>query len=282
MSSTQAKLTSAIDYLVANYQAQPELEDIAARFGYEPTYFQKIFKEHVGISPKRFIQYMSLKTARDFLLRGASTLEAAYEAGLSGNGRLHDLFVRCEAVTPGDVQKKGAGLNIGYGYHPSPLGELMVAVTPRGVCWLGFQVDESRDRSLQRLRQHFPLAVLHQDQAATSAATERIMDIWKGQGDRRKKVTLDLYGTNFQIQVWQAMLKIPMGVTVSYMTLAESLGKPTASRAVGGAVGANPVSLLIPCHRVIQQSGIIENYGWGSPRKKAILGVEAAEMGLEA
>jgi AraC family transcriptional regulator of adaptative response/methylated-DNA-[protein]-cysteine methyltransferase len=281
MPSTHAKLAEAIDYLVAHYQDQPDLDSLAVRFGYEPTYFQKIFKEHVGISPKRFVQFMSLRTARDFLLQGATTLDAAYAAGLSGTGRLHDLFVQCEAVTPGEVQKKGRGLTIRYGCHATPLGELFVAVTSRGVCWLSFQVDETQSQSLKRLKNHFPHAALVQDQAATEDATAQIMKIWRGQGDKTKKLSLDLYGTNFQLQVWQAMLKIPMGMTVSYMTLADALGKPTASRAVGGAVGANPVSLLIPCHRVIQQSGIIENYGWGSARKKALLGMEVAAMGLE-
>lgn len=279
MTSTHAKLAGAIDYLVAHYQDQPDLEALAAQFGYEPTYFQKIFKEHVGLSPKKFVQYMTYKTARDFLLEGASTLDAAHEVGLSGNGRLHDLFVRCEAVTPGDVQRLGKGLTIRYGYHPSVLGELMIALTPRGVCWLGFQVDQSRDKSYARVRQHFPQANLVQDQAATEVAANDILAIWNGQAEPGKKLNLDLYGTSFQIQVWQAMLKIPMGVTVSYKILGEALGKPSASRAIGGAVGANPVSLLIPCHRVIQQSGIIENYGWGSPRKKALLAAEMAALG---
>jgi AraC family transcriptional regulator of adaptative response/methylated-DNA-[protein]-cysteine methyltransferase len=275
-----AKLTEAIDYLVAHYQEQPDLAELSKRFGYEPTYFQKLFRDYVGISPKRFVQFMSLRTARDFLLQGASTLEAAYEAGLSGTGRLYDLFVQCQAMTPGEFQKHGRGLAIRYGFHPSPLGELMVAVTDRGVCWLGFQIDQSRTLELERLEHHFPGALYIHDQDGTVAATEEILKIWAGQGDAKKKLKLDLVGTNFQIQVWQAMLKIPAGVTVSYKTIAESLGKPKASRAVGGAVGANPISLLIPCHRVIQQSGIIDNYGWGSPRKKSILGVEVAALDL--
>ena len=279
MTSTAAKLTDVIDYLVAHYQDQPELDDLATRFGYEPTYFQKIFRDYIGISPKRFVQFMSLRTAQDFLLQGASTLDAAYAAGLSGNGRLHDLFVQCEAMTPGEFQKRGLGVGVRYGFFPSPLGELMIAITDRGVCWLGFRVDESREQSTERLKKQFPLAQFTIDQEATAPAMQQIMKIWNGQGDQKKKLKLDLVGTNFQIQVWQAMLKIPMGVTISYKTLADALGKPSASRAVGGAVGANPISLLIPCHRVIQQSGIIENYGWGSPRKKAILGVEVAAMG---
>ncbi len=279
MTSTHAKLTDAIDYLVAHYHEQPDLEAVAARFGYEPTYFQKLFKDYIGISPKRFVQFMSLRTARDFLLQGASTLDAAYAAGLSGNGRLHDLFVQCEAMTPGEFQRRGSGLEVRHGFFPSPLGELMIAVTGRGVCWLGFRVDESREQSLARVKKQFPGAVHLNDQEATAPAMNEIMKIWNGQGDSKKKLKLDLVGTNFQIQVWQAMLKIPMGMTVSYLAIADALGKPTASRAVGGAVGANPISLLIPCHRVIQQSGIIENYGWGSPRKKAILGVEVAALG---
>ena len=280
MTSTYTKLAGAIDYLVAHYNDQPDLDVLAKKFGYEPTYFQKIFKDHVGISPKRFVQFMSLNTARDFLLQGASTLDAAYAAGLSGTGRLHDLFVQCDAVTPGEVKALGRGLTVRYGFHDSLLGELMIATTPRGVCWLGFQMDESRDESLNRLAAMYPAAILKEDQDETAQAATAIMAIWNGQGDPTKKLKLEVCGTNFQIQVWRAMLKIPMGVTVSYKTVAESLGKPTASRAVGGAVGANPISLLIPCHRVIQQSGIIENYGWGSPRKKALLGVEVAALGL--
>lgn len=275
----QETLTRAIDYLVAHHDEQPDLDHLAARFGYEPTYFQKIFREHVGISPKRFVQFMSLKTAREFLLDGASTLEAAYAAGLSGTGRLHDLFVHCEAVTPGEVKAQGRGLVVAYGFHHSPLGELMIAVTPRGVCWLGFQVGESREQSLNRLRHSYRWATLVEDNEATQDAAERILSIWRGREESGHKLRLELCGTNFQIQVWQAMLKIPMGMTVSYKALGEALGKPEASRAIGGAVGANPVSLLIPCHRVIQQSGIIENYGWGSPRKKALLGAELASLG---
>lgn len=280
MPSTYEKIARAIDYLVAHYNEQPDLDAVAARFGYEPTYFQKIFREYVGISPKRLVQFMSLKTAKDFLLQGANTLDAAYAAGLSGNGRLHDLFVQCEAVTPGEVKALGRGLIVRYGFYDTPLGELMVATTPRGICWLGFRVDESRAQSLRRLKDVYPLATLTEDESDAAQAAAAIMKIWNGEGDAKSKLKLHLCGTNFQIQVWQAMLKIPMGMTVSYKAIGEALGKPTASRAIGGAVGANPVSLLIPCHRVIQQSGIIENYGWGSPRKKALLASEIAALSL--
>lgn len=272
------KLADAIDYLVANYQTQPELEMLAEKYGYEPTYFQKIFQQHVGLSPKKFVQYMSLKTAKDFLLQGGSTLDAAYEAGLSGNGRLHDLFVTCEAASPGEVKSKGQGMAVRYGTHATPLGELFVARTERGICWLSFQMNGNQDRSLARLHKHWQNAELIEDKDAAEEIASDILNVWNGTADKTRKANLHLFGTNFQIQVWQALLKIPSGSTVSYNAIAKSLGKPDANRAVGTAVGANPISLLIPCHRVIQSTGIIENYAWGSERKKAILGAEMAAL----
>ena len=279
MASTQATLAGAIDYLVAHYHEQPDLEAVAARFGYEPTYFQKIFKDHVGISPKRLVQYMNMKQARELLEGGATTLDAAWATGLSGNGRLHDLFVSCEGATPGDIQSRGQGLNIIYGTHATPIGEIIVAKTAKGICWLGFKVDEREQLCVERIQRHWPKAKLTRDDDAVFEDCEKIMSIWRGQGDKKKKLKLDIYGTNMQIQVWQALLKIPTGETVTYMDIAKQIGKPKASRAIGNAVGANPVSLLIPCHRVIRATGIIDNYGWGSPRKKLILAMEA---GLQA
>jgi len=272
-------IAQAIDYLAALPSGTaPDLDALARKFGYESTHFQKIFKEKVGISPKRMIQYMNYKRARDFLLEGYPTLDAAYHAGLSGGGRLHDLFVACEAATPGMVQKRGEGLDIVYGFHPSPLGEILVAQTSIGVCWMGFTIEGERNIPFGRMKKHWPLARFTQDDDATRGAAEHMLRIWRGQGDAGKKLTLDLHGTNFQIQVWRALLKIPTGGTVSYQDVAQSLGDPNASRAVGTAVGANPVTLLIPCHRVIQKSGIVENYAWGSARKKIILGLEAENV----
>jgi AraC family transcriptional regulator of adaptative response/methylated-DNA-[protein]-cysteine methyltransferase len=268
-------IANTIDYLVANYKAQPELDFLAKRAGYESTHFQKLFKEHVGISPKRLIQYMNMRQARELLEGGRSTLDTALETGLSGNGRLHDLFVSCEGMTPGDIQSRGKGLTITYGLYPTPLGEVMVAKTGKGICWLGFMVNEKSDRSIQRMKHHWPNAKFVHDDAAIKDESVQIMNIWSGQGDKRKKLKLDIYGTNFQIQVWQALLKIPGGETQTYQEIAKIVKKPKASRAVGNAVGANPVSLLIPCHRVIRATGIIDNYGWGSPRKKLILAMEA-------
>lgn len=270
-------VAQAIDYLAAQGNVNSDLDSLASRFGYETTHFQKMFKDHVGISPKRMLQFMNYKRARDFLLEGYPTLDAAYKAGLSGSGRLHDLFVSCEAVTPGMVQKRGKGMTIFYGFHPSPIGEMLVAQTEIGVCWLGFVLNEDRQLLLQMMTRHWPLAVLQEDDLKTRVSAEHILKIWKGQGAQDQKLKLDLRGTNFQIQVWQALLKIPSGAVVSYQDVANALGDPKASRAVGTAVGSNPVSLLIPCHRVIQKNGIVDNYLWGSARKKILLALESGD-----
>jgi AraC family transcriptional regulator of adaptative response/methylated-DNA-[protein]-cysteine methyltransferase len=270
-------IAETIDYLVAHADSALSLDALARRAGYEATHFQKLFKQKVGLSPRQLQHYMAMRRARDFLLDGYPTLQAAYEAGLSGNGRLHDMFVMTEGATPGEVKGRGAGLSIHYGYHPTVLGEILVGATKRGVCWLGFTVCESRDMPFQRMREHWPMAEFVEDEKTTAAYAEQIMQIWRGQASG--KLRLDLFGSNFQIQVWQALLKIPCGATVSYQDVANHLNRPTASRAVGTAVGKNPISLLIPCHRVIQQSGIVENYGWGTPRKKFILGMERAHSG---
>ena len=272
-----AVIANTIDYLAAHHTEQPDLEFLARRAGYESTYFQKMFSEHVGISPKRLVQYMNARHARELLSGGRPTLQAAYETGLSGNGRLHDLFVSCEAVTPGDITRRGAGLKIIYGFYPTFLGEVMIARTARGICYLGFLMDEKRDEPVRRMKRWWPLAEFHEDGAAIADEGRVIAGLWRGADEvkRKGKLKLDLYGTNFQIQVWQALLKIPPGETLTYQDIARQVKKPKASRAVGNAVGANPVSLLIPCHRVIRATGIIDNYGWGSPRKKLLLAVES-------
>ncbi len=269
-------IAESIDYLVAHYRDQPDLAFLAQRAGYEATHFQKLFSQKAGISPKRLIQYMNMRHARDLLAGGAPMLAAAHEAGLSGGGRLHDLFVTCEAVTPGDVQHKGRGLTVTYGFHPTPLGEIMIGQTMRGVCYLGFLIDENRDDPFQKMRRHLPEADYILDNSAIAETAQKIIAIWIGRAPDQPRLTLILHGTNLQLQVWQALLRIPCGETVTYGEIARDLGRPKAARAVGNAVGANPVSLLIPCHRVIRGTGIIDNYGWGSPRKKLILGMEGA------
>lgn len=272
-------IAEAIDYLVAHHHEQPALEFLARRAGYDSTHFQKLFKDRVGISPKRLIQYMNMRHARALLDGGLSTGEAAHETGLSGTGRLYDLFVTCNAVTPGEVQHRGRGLTITYGYHSTKLGEILVGQTGRGVCFLGFLVNEQRGAPFQKMKEHFPYAAFTADEDETAPAAEAIMRIWRGDGTDGEKLKLDLHGTNLQIQVWQALLKIPLGGFATYQSVAGDLGRPKAARAIGNAVGANPVSLLIPCHRVIRASGIIDNYGWGSPRKKLLLGLEQEMSG---
>ncbi len=269
MNSNIETIAQAIDWIVSQ-ETPPSLDNLAARYRYEPTYFQKIFKNHVGVSPKQFTHYMTYRRARDLLLQNHSTLEAAYESGLSGQGRLHDLFLKIESMTPGTVKNRGHGIAITYGFAPTLLGELMVAKTDRGICWLGFQVDESREIATQRMKDYWPKAIFIEGDVGHEI--EKIEAIWLGLNSGR--LSLDIYGTNMQLQVWQALLQIPFGTVTYYSAIARSIGKPKAARAVGNAVGANPISLLIPCHRVIQSTGIINNYGWGSPRKKIILGLE--------
>ncbi len=271
---TDKIIAESIDYLVAHHQEQPDLTILAARAGYESAYFQKLFKARVGISPKRLVQYMNLRHARAFLEQGGTTLDAALASGLSGGSRLHDLFTACEAVTPGQARYKGAGMAVSYGFHPTPLGMMLVAVTSIGVCYVGFVVDNDHNVPVARMMSHFPLAAFTENSAHTHEAANHILAIWTGRADRGGKLRLDLHGTNLQIQVWQALLKIPCGALCTYKEIAVALGRPKAARAIGNAVGANPVSLLIPCHRVIRATGIIDNYGWGSPRKKYILAME--------
>ena len=278
MDHTDQIIAESIDYLVAHYSEQPDLDFLARRAGYEPTYFQKLFSKKVGISPKRLIQYMNMRHARDLLGQGYNTMDAAHETGLSGTGRLYDLFVSCEAVTPGNVLLKGKGLTVTYGYQPTPLGAVMIGQTGRGICYLGFLVNQDRNVPFQKMKRYLPEAEFINDNRAVAETAEAIMQIWAGHGDTRHKLKLDLHGTNMQIQVWQALLRIPLGQTKTYQEVAQQIGKPGAARAVGNAVGANPVSLLIPCHRVIRGTGIIDNYGWGSPRKKLILGLEAEHV----
>lgn len=268
------RITQSIDWLVAKWQDQPSLEEAAAHAGMEPTSFQKLFTGMVGLSPKRFVQVMTHKHARDLLANSdITTLDAAYDAGLSGNGRLHDLFVTIEAATPGEIKSKGEGMVITYGYAPSPYGEFIAARTQRGLCYLGFRVDDSRERCLERIKGVWPRAQFIEDNVSISEDCEAVTAICLGNGFS-KKLPLHLFGTNFQMQVWQALLKIPSGHFLSYENLGAAIGRPGSPRAIGNAVGANPISLLIPCHRVIQKTGVLNNYGWGSARKKALLGVE--------
>ena len=236
-----------------------------------------MFTRWAGVSPKRFARYLGLEQARAALRGdGVSCLDAAFDAGLSGPGRLHDLFVTIEAMTPGEFRRGGAGLEIGYGFAPSLFGEILVAATPRGICHIAFADD--RMAALERLRAAHPAARLSTTGAGPQA--EALQSALDRDWTTAAKIRLHLHGKQFQMKVWEALLRIPAGRLASYGDVAAAVGAPEASRAVGTAVGANPVALLIPCHRVIRQSGAVGGYRWGAPRKQAIIGWEAARSDL--
>jgi AraC family transcriptional regulator of adaptative response/methylated-DNA-[protein]-cysteine methyltransferase len=268
-------IEQALHYLADNYRSQPDLAQAAARVGYSEYHFQRLFARWVGISPKRFLQFLTKEHARRLLDESASLLETSYQSGLSGSGRLHDLFVACEAVTPGEYKSRGEGMQVRYGFHPSPFGECLVAATERGVCGLSFVAQGGREELLDDLRQRWEKAELIEDAQATQALVGRIFPVDPAEiGTHSAPLHLLLNGTNFQIKVWEALLRIPPGKVVSYQQIAAAVGKPGAARAVGQAVGANPIAYLIPCHRVIRQMGVISGYRWGVARKQAILGWE--------
>jgi AraC family transcriptional regulator of adaptative response/methylated-DNA-[protein]-cysteine methyltransferase len=268
------RIEQAIQFLARNYQRQPSLDEVARNVNLSEYHFQRLFRRWAGISPKRFVQFLTLEHAKQALEESRSLLDATYDVGLSSPGRLHDLFVNAEAMTPGEFKTKGAGLRIDYGFHPSPFGECVLAVTERGICGLGFVNEAGRDQALEDFKRRWPAAEFQESSRKTRMYVERIFSLKKGNG--AEPVQLLLIGTNFQIKVWEALLRVPSGTVVCYSDLARQLGKPLASRAVGSAVGRNPISFLIPCHRAIRKMGITGNYHWGAARKKAILAWEAA------
>ena len=281
MATSDAKrIADAIMYLERHYRAQPSLDEVAAAVGLSPYHFQRLFRRWAGVSPKRFLQYLTLEHARAALEEGRSLLETAYDAGLSGPGRLHDLFVTFDAVTPGEYKERGTGLTIDYGFVATPFGDGFLALTARGVCGLAFVGDGGRDAMLEEYRSRFPGARFQKHPEATHRTARRIFR------PRRpsERLILDLRGSNFQIKVWEALLRIPAGVLVSYGDVAAAIGQPNATRAVASAVARNPVSYLIPCHRVIRASGALGEYHWGAARKRTMVAWEAArrEAGLPA
>ncbi len=264
-----ALIEAAMTWLADMRPEQPSLEDLADHIGYAPAHLQKTFTQWVGISPKRFLSYLTLDYAKQRLAESDSVLDAALEAGLSGPGRLHDLFVTHEAITPGDYKKRGEGLSIIWGWHPSPFGEALVMQTERGLCGLAFATDNKAE-VLMNMAARWPAAQVVEDARATSALAAAIF------GSEGQRIPLHLSGTNFQIRVWEALLRIPDGNLVPYQWVAKAIGQPKAARAVGAAIGRNPISYLIPCHRAILTSGYLRNYEWGLPRKMAMIGWEAS------
>ena len=265
------RIAAALDYLVRNFEEQPGLEAVAEEVGLSPYHFQRLFTSWAGISPKKFLQHLSLERAKASLAGEASVLDAAYDAGLSGPGRLHDLFVAHEAVTPGEWKRAGAGLELSYGWHPSPFGDCLIVATERGVCGLGFELAAGRAATEEDLLGPFGEARCVEAPAATGKFAEQA---FAGAGGDLRVV---LRGTPFQIKIWEALLRIPPGTVMSYEGLARAVAKPGAARAVAGAVARNPVSWLVPCHRIIRSTGAITGYRWGPERKRAMLALEAAE-----
>jgi AraC family transcriptional regulator of adaptative response/methylated-DNA-[protein]-cysteine methyltransferase len=270
------RIEKAIYYLKVNFKQQPSLEDVAAHVYLSPFHFQRMFKEWAGVTPKKFLQYLSIEYAKGILKDQQSTLfDAAYETGLSGTSRLHDLFIKIEGMTPGEYKNGGAQLQINYSFAESPFGSLIVAATPKGICYMAFADDS--DLAFQELQQLFPNAKYRQ---VLDMIQQNALYIFGKDWSRLQELKLHLKGTDFQIKVWETLLKVPVGELSTYSAIASAIDNPKASRAVGSAVGDNPVAFLIPCHRVIKSTGELGQYHWGSPRKTAMIGWEAAQTDL--
>jgi len=265
--SDYERIAKAIAYIGENVTAQPSLADVASHVHLSPFHFQRLFSRWAGTTPKRFLQVLTLERGKRLLEESASLLEVADDLGLSSSSRLHDHFVQLEAVTPGEYRNKGKGLSIRHGVHDTPFGRLFIARTPRGVCRAAFVDDGAGAAELVRLAEVWPLAALERDAGATADIAALVSGAVR---DQQRPLSLHVAGTNFQIAVWRALLRIPPARAVTYSQIAEAVGSPRAVRAAGSAIGANPVALLIPCHRVIQQSGGLGGYRWGAARKQAI------------
>ncbi len=267
------KVRAVLSHLYDNWRDQPSLEDLAKPVGLSEDQLQKLFTRWAGLTPKAFLQALTLDHARKMLNDSASILDAALDSGLSGPGRLHDLFVAHEAMSPGAYKSKGQGLTIYYGYHPSPFGIALAMVTDHGLCGLAFADQGGEVAALADMTRRWPNAIFNEDSAKTAPYAAQI---FKGTDGQPIRVTL--IGSDFEISVWETLLKIPQGHAVTYGAIATKLGKPKAARAVGAAVGRNPISFVVPCHRVIGKSGDITGYHWGLTRKRAILGWEAGRI----
>ena len=273
-------VAQAIRFIRSNSSRQPGLEEIAAQVGMSPFHLQRTFSIWAGISPKRFLQYLTRAHARALLRQSHDVLAASHEAGLSGPGRLHDLMVTCDAVTPGEIRALGAGLEINYGFGLTPFGRIIAGITPRGLCHLQFSEsgDVGAASAIRALRDTWPQARLTRNDKVVNPITSRLLCLHNERPTRQQPLHLLLHGSNFQIKVWEALLRIPSGSIVSYGTLAGMAGCPRAPRAVGSALAQNRVALLIPCHRVIRENGETGQYRWTAERKQALLAFESAAV----
>jgi AraC family transcriptional regulator, regulatory protein of adaptative response / methylated-DNA-[protein]-cysteine methyltransferase len=274
-----ALIRRAIAFLSETWAEQPSLERLAQHLGLSPAHCQKLFKRWCGLSPKEFVQAITIDRARNLLAGSASLLDTAYAVGLSGSGRLHDLFVSHEAMTPGDYKRRGEGLEIAYGFHPSPFGEALLLLTERGIAGLAFvneDIGQSQTDALVDMMQRWPKATFIAAPEKTAPYADAIFQTSRWSAAR--PVRLVMIGTDFEVRVWQTLLKIPMGRAVTYSDIARHLGQPTASRAVGSAVGRNPISFVVPCHRVLRGDGSLGGYHWGITRKRALIGWEMGHL----
>jgi AraC family transcriptional regulator of adaptative response/methylated-DNA-[protein]-cysteine methyltransferase len=259
------QMAGVINYLNAHYTEQPSLEKLASVAGLSKHHFQRKFVAWAGVSPKSFLQHLTLKNARGLLRQGSSVMGVAHHSGLSGASRLHDLCVTLEAATPGEIKRGGEGLGISYGFGFSPFGECLVATSARGIVHLAFVDDDKKRQAINNLRNHWPKANLFPDELAAKNVIQDVFD--NDNNNQRSSIRAFVKGTKFQLRVWRALLQVPTGKLVTYGQLAESINQPGASRAVGSALGKNSLAYLIPCHRVIRGTGIIGNYRWGQGRK---------------
>jgi AraC family transcriptional regulator of adaptative response/methylated-DNA-[protein]-cysteine methyltransferase len=269
------RIEEAILYLEKNFQHQPELSEVAEKVHLSPFHFQRIFTEWAGISPKRFLQFLTVDYLKGKLQQSKNLDAAAEQAGLSSQSRVYDLFTTLEAVTPQEYKLRGSGIRVEYGIHNTPFGVCLIGVTERGICWLSFlPTEEDPRREIESMKEHWHNSTFHQDQDLTVAFVDKIFA-----PDKTKtpsKLHVFVKGTNFQLKVWEALLKIPMGEVTTYEGVAKSVQSPRAMQAVGSAVGSNHIAYLIPCHRVIRKDGILGEYRWSSARKKSIIGWEMA------
>jgi AraC family transcriptional regulator of adaptative response/methylated-DNA-[protein]-cysteine methyltransferase len=268
------RIAEAISYIQENFKSQPGLEEVAEKIHVSPFHFQRMFTEWAGVSPKKFLQYITVEHAKKMLKENHATLfDTAFETGLSGTGRLHDLFINIEGMSPGEYKNGGENLSINYSFAESPFGNILIASTTKGICHMAFADNEAK--ALEALKQMFPNAAYHQ---MVDMAQQNVLYIFTHDWSQLNKIKLHLKGTAFQLKVWETLLKVPMGQLTTYGNIARTIEQANASRAVGTAVGDNPVAFLIPCHRVIQSSGIIGQYHWGRIRKTAMIGWEAAQI----
>lgn len=270
-----APVGRAIDFLVEHFEDRPSLEETAAHVGLSPQHFQRVFRAGAGVSPKRFLQYLAAGEAKRAMAKGEDVLSASFSAGLSGASRLHDLFLVAEAMTPGDYRRKGSGLTIRHAFIEGPLGRVLIGATDKGVSWMSFADDGGDALHLAEMTHDWSAAAFVEDRDFIAPLAARAFAFALNR-NTNEPLRLHVRGTNFQLKVWEALLRIPYGTCVTYGDIARDIGAPRANRAVGAAVGANLISVLIPCHRVILSSGVIHNYRWGVARKKAVLAMEDA------